>query len=174
MAGGLNLYGFASGDPVNYADPFGLCPASATALERTLCVFVETSLGLLGSASGFIAGGGAGLLASAPIGFAAAPVTVPAGAIAGAAAGGAAGVLAGRAATQVMFSKAASTGASAGGEEEPTAQRIISTSRKGSINREFPGQFLDKTKSEIQAAAREGDAEARKALKLLNDNRFMK
>lgn len=26
LAGGLNLYGYASGDPVNYADPFGLCP----------------------------------------------------------------------------------------------------------------------------------------------------
>lgn len=26
MAGGLNAYGFASGDPVNYGDPFGLCP----------------------------------------------------------------------------------------------------------------------------------------------------
>ncbi len=26
MAGGLNLYGFAGGDPVNYTDPFGLCP----------------------------------------------------------------------------------------------------------------------------------------------------
>ncbi len=25
MAGGLNLYGFASGDPVNFSDPFGLC-----------------------------------------------------------------------------------------------------------------------------------------------------
>ncbi len=25
MAGGLNAYGFASGDPVNYSDPFGLC-----------------------------------------------------------------------------------------------------------------------------------------------------
>src|SRR4029077_10378411 len=25
LAGGLNLYGFAGGDPVNYADPFGLC-----------------------------------------------------------------------------------------------------------------------------------------------------
>jgi RHS repeat-associated protein len=27
LAGGINDYGFASGDPVNYSDPFGLCPA---------------------------------------------------------------------------------------------------------------------------------------------------
>ena len=27
LAGGLNLYGFGGGDPVNYADPFGLWPA---------------------------------------------------------------------------------------------------------------------------------------------------
>ncbi len=26
MAGGLNLYGFAGGDPINFSDPFGLCP----------------------------------------------------------------------------------------------------------------------------------------------------
>ena len=26
IAGGLNVYGFASGDPVNYSDPYGLCP----------------------------------------------------------------------------------------------------------------------------------------------------
>ena len=26
LAGGLNLYGFAGGDPVNFTDPFGLCP----------------------------------------------------------------------------------------------------------------------------------------------------
>ncbi|HEU4881014.1 MAG TPA: RHS repeat-associated core domain-containing protein [Longimicrobium sp.] len=28
VAGGLNAYGFASGDPVSYGDPFGLCPDS--------------------------------------------------------------------------------------------------------------------------------------------------
>jgi RHS repeat-associated protein len=27
LAGGLNLYGFAGGDPVNFSDPFGLCPS---------------------------------------------------------------------------------------------------------------------------------------------------
>jgi RHS repeat-associated protein len=26
LAGGLSSYGFTSGDPINYADPFGLCP----------------------------------------------------------------------------------------------------------------------------------------------------
>ncbi|MGQ0715341.1 MAG: RHS repeat-associated core domain-containing protein [Gemmatimonadaceae bacterium] len=26
LAGGLNVYGFANGDPVNFSDPFGLCP----------------------------------------------------------------------------------------------------------------------------------------------------
>src|SRR5207247_1605652 len=32
LAGGQNLYGFASGDPVNFADPFGLqgCEQGAT------------------------------------------------------------------------------------------------------------------------------------------------
>jgi RHS repeat-associated protein len=26
LAGGLNLYGFGDGDPINFGDPFGLCP----------------------------------------------------------------------------------------------------------------------------------------------------
>jgi len=26
LAGGINLYGFAGGDPVNFSDPFGLAP----------------------------------------------------------------------------------------------------------------------------------------------------
>lgn len=30
MAGGLNLYGYANGDPINQSDPFGLCPFDET------------------------------------------------------------------------------------------------------------------------------------------------
>jgi RHS repeat-associated protein len=30
LGGGLNLYGFAGGDPVNFSDPFGLCPPKLT------------------------------------------------------------------------------------------------------------------------------------------------
>jgi uncharacterized protein RhaS with RHS repeats len=26
LAGGLNVYGYANGDPINFSDPFGLCP----------------------------------------------------------------------------------------------------------------------------------------------------
>ena len=36
LAGGINLYGFAEGDPVNFADPFGLCPPK-TRNEVFLC-----------------------------------------------------------------------------------------------------------------------------------------
>jgi RHS repeat-associated protein len=37
LAGGMNLYGFASGDPVNFADRFGLCPdgVNATSVRQT-------------------------------------------------------------------------------------------------------------------------------------------
>ena len=30
IAGGLNLYGYAHGDPINFSDPFGLCPEHIT------------------------------------------------------------------------------------------------------------------------------------------------
>lgn len=39
---------------------------------------------------------------------------------------------------------------------------------------EFPGQYLNSTLNEIQGDASDGIKEARKALKLLNDNRFKK
>jgi hypothetical protein len=45
---------------------------------------------------------------------------------------------------------------------------------KGSINREFPGEFRDKTLKEILDQSKTGDATAKKAWKLLNDNRFQK
>jgi hypothetical protein len=32
IAGGLNLYGYANGDPINFSDPFGLCPWCVGAL----------------------------------------------------------------------------------------------------------------------------------------------
>jgi hypothetical protein len=51
---------------------------------------------------------------------------------------------------------------------------IISNECKGSVLREFPSQYLDSTYNDIQNDARDGLKDARKALKLLNDNRFKK
>ncbi len=61
----------------------------------------------------------------------------------------------------------------AGGEEE-TAEEIIAGSKKASILREFPSQFLDKTLKEIKLAKQEGVPFAAKAWKLLTDSRFNK
>lgn len=55
-----------------------------------------------------------------------------------------------------------------------SAQDIISKECQGSINREFPGQLRDKTLQEIMDLAKDGDAPARKALKLLKALRFRK
>lgn len=51
---------------------------------------------------------------------------------------------------------------------------VISSECKGSVLREFPGQYLNSTLDDIQSDANDGVKEARKALKLLNDNRFKK
>lgn len=44
LAGGLNLYGFAGGDPVNFSDPFGLYP-DCTTLPCPLIVGGAAALG---------------------------------------------------------------------------------------------------------------------------------
>ena len=73
LAGGLNAYGFASGDPVNYSDPFGLCPdANGVERGRDFCpggqglhdVSVETAIffsGVFGIVRSGIAAGFAAL-----------------------------------------------------------------------------------------------------------------
>jgi RHS repeat-associated protein len=43
LAGGLNLYGFAAGDPVNFSDPFGLCPWCFGSFMDPKLVFDMTS-----------------------------------------------------------------------------------------------------------------------------------
>lgn len=55
-----------------------------------------------------------------------------------------------------------------------TADEIIFKFRKARIRREFPSEFLYKTIEEIINAASRGNANARKALKLLRDGRFKK
>jgi hypothetical protein len=79
IAGGLNLYGYANGDPINFSDPFGLCPmcvlgaawalyeigsGAYDAYNAVRTVFSDASLGEkattvgLAAASVFLPGGG--------------------------------------------------------------------------------------------------------------------
>jgi len=52
-----------------------------------------------------------------------------------------------------------------------TAQEIISSEKKGSINKEFPGSMRNKTLKEIEKLAKQGNRDAKKRL---NDKRFDK
>lgn len=46
LAGGLNLYGFAGGDPINFWDPFGLCEdANGNTLPNSQCRQVTAAEG---------------------------------------------------------------------------------------------------------------------------------
>jgi len=115
LAGGLNLYGFAAGDPVNYSDPFGLCVPPVTPLCLVAygiligsTVFVGTRVAYNAAAGlplaenaqsdlarGAIAGGGVGVGAAATTTVEATTIAT-AGRVAGSATG-AAGALGSRA-----------------------------------------------------------------------------
>ena len=58
--GGLNLYGFAGGDPVNFSDPFGLrsCPPDCGVIHA----YLSAVFGYIGAAAGATLGAGAGTL----------------------------------------------------------------------------------------------------------------
>lgn len=59
-------------------------------------------------------------------------------------------------------------------KEGTTAQEAISKYKKGSVNSAFPSQYKGSTLDEIEAAAKKGDRDAFRALKLLFDRRFDK
>jgi len=48
LAGGLNLYGFAGGDPVNVSDPFGLCPPWPDCIAQAMANWGARRGGVLG------------------------------------------------------------------------------------------------------------------------------
>jgi uncharacterized protein RhaS with RHS repeats len=74
-AGGLNLYGFGGGDPVNFSDPFGLCePWPVCAIELAGAgarggTIVGGALGALGGPEGIPVGGAVGRVVGALGGF---------------------------------------------------------------------------------------------------------
>jgi hypothetical protein len=66
LAGGLNVYGFAGRDPINFSDPFGLCfpwPQCAFAVARAGAAggtLVGAGVGALGLGAGAIPGAAVG------------------------------------------------------------------------------------------------------------------
>ena len=65
LLGGLNTYGFASSDPVNFSDPFGLCPDGDWKCELAKALYQATGAiigGLAGFTGGAVAGVGCGPL----------------------------------------------------------------------------------------------------------------
>ena len=58
--------------------------------------------------------------------------------------------------------------------KDDTARDIINKKKKGSILREFPSEYLDKTLNQIEGDAKKGKKNAKKAKKLLTDKRFDK
>ena len=93
-AGGMNLYGYVGGNPLNRWDPPGLCWKDDFRRSST---WAGSAFGM---GLGFLMGGGGGAVASVPTAGIAAIGTVPAGAIAGAAVGTAAGAVVGAAAAE--------------------------------------------------------------------------
>ena len=55
LAGGLNLYGFAAGDPVSFGDPFGLCPNPVASGLGSLQCAIEDIIGAIKSGPAQIA-----------------------------------------------------------------------------------------------------------------------
>jgi len=104
----MNLYGFGGGDPVNFSDPFGLCPK-----DKPLCHWIEATSMAVGSAGGFVAGGGGPALTGVGV------VASPFMAVAGAATGAGIGLAFGKAITGALFLDDAGGSSGSGGSEDP-------------------------------------------------------
>jgi RHS repeat-associated protein len=110
IAGGMNAFGFAGGDPVNYNDPFGL---TGCRNDDYVCLIARAGWQTLGGLLGVLGGAGGGAVISAPTGELAAVVAVPALAAAG-------GVIGAERAGDVFDSWYASRSVgSRGGSEQP-------------------------------------------------------
>jgi RHS repeat-associated protein len=117
LAGGVNVYGFAAGDPTTFTDPYGLqgCPERLPRRQMLLCLLLDFSFTTYGAMAGFNLGGGAAALETVGTGgpgAVAAPATVATTTALGAATGHmAAGVL-----SSILFNESAG---SAGANESP-------------------------------------------------------
>jgi RHS repeat-associated protein len=66
LAGGLNAYGFAGGDPINYDDPFGLCPVLCPDEVAPVVEAVAGATEVVAAAT-IVVAEGAAVIAAAPV-----------------------------------------------------------------------------------------------------------
>jgi RHS repeat-associated protein len=163
LARGLNLYGYAEGDPVNFSDPFGLEPCSTAQSEHgwkdvttsdgakecqsnkdTKPIVITAERSSFGNALKF------GWMHNGEINEGMRWGDVE----------------------PVQIGVPAWMGGPAAGEM--TAAKIIAKFKKGSINEVFPGELRNTTYNEIERLANAGQAAAKTAYKLLKQKRFNK
>jgi RHS repeat-associated protein len=196
LAGGLNLYGFANGDPVNYDDPYGLlgCPNNLSAVRSFLCELIDATLTTGGGVLGFTLGTGLGIgetVGTGGPGVVLAPATVAASA--GTLAVG--GHLMAERVNNALFSENSAAAGQSGNRDDgglsqwarkngwnaqsQTTQNLfnnrgmkvtdfIGRFRKASIRQALGNEYMDKT---VDEALSEGGSTVRK---LLGDGRFVK
>ncbi len=156
LAGGLNAYGFAGGDPVNFSDPFGLCPGINGTLSLLDCprgyvsLIGEMTGALIGGVVGGTGGASAGAALCAATVVGAAPCAVAGGA-AGAAAGARRGAVIGGAvgaALDVALAMA-NAGKGRGSNQNPNDEAIraakdagLNRAGRGALHDEITGQDL--------------------------------
>jgi RHS repeat-associated protein len=89
IAGGLNTYGFANGDPVTYSDPYGLRACEPPTAPKCKALATTESAGWGALAGGSLVAAGVGVCAffSGGVCAAAGPAAIPAGAALGATTG---------------------------------------------------------------------------------------
>jgi uncharacterized protein RhaS with RHS repeats len=182
LAGGLNLYGFAQGDPVTFTDPFGLKGCKP---DDLLCNLGRAGWRGLGGLLGAIGGFGAGLGASAACAEVCAVVVAPGMAVAGGVAGiqafgdmydkfmdrvgsdGEGSGSGGLGAEEQQIAKDLNLNASSPSTVQIIRNRALKVSdyigkfRKASVRQAMPGEYLDQT---VEQALRSGNETVRKLL----------
>jgi RHS repeat-associated protein len=77
LAGGLNLYGFAEGDPVSYDDPYGLCPLCVVVVVLEVAGTVSDAVDVVQTVSAYSRGAATTATVVRSIGGAAVGVFAP-------------------------------------------------------------------------------------------------